>query len=141
MAAFNKFNAFATDLINGRHDFSSHVFRLMLTDVAPVAADDAVKADLTEIDSGNGYGPGGPVVTMQVSNSSGTAKVSATDLTITAIGGPISPFRYCTVYNDTQSSPLKPLVGFYDYGLLVTLVDAESFTVDFDDSNGFITIG
>jgi hypothetical protein len=63
------------------------------------------------------------------------------DLVLTASGGPVGPFRYIAVYNDTQTSPAKPLLGWYEYpGGSITLNAGESLTVDFDQVNGFLTV-
>lgn len=139
MAAFNKVNVFTRDKLQAKHDFSTHVFKALLTNAAPTAGGTAVKGDLTEISAGNGYSAGGPSVSMSVSTASGTAKVTASDVTITASGGSIGPLRYVAIYNDTTSSPAKPVVGWYDYGSSITLADGESLLIDFDGTNGFIT--
>ena len=72
MAAYNKFNQFTKDLIDGVHDFDAHTFKVMLTNTAPVATN-TVKANLTEISAGNGYTAGGTATTITTSTSSGTA--------------------------------------------------------------------
>lgn len=138
-SSYNKFNVFAQDVLNGVHNFGSHVFKAILTNTAPVATN-TVKANITEITTGNGYAAGGPAVTMTVSIASGTAKVSAADTTITASGGAIGPFRYVALYNDTQTSPAKPLLMWLDYGTNQTLNDGESLLIDFDGTNGLFTI-
>lgn len=142
MASYTKFNQFTADLVAAKHDFTSstgHVFKVMLTNAAPGAAN-AVKADITDIAAGNGYAAGGTATAMTISTATGTAKVTAADVVFTASGGSIGPFRYVVVYNDTQTTPAKPLVGFYDYGSAVTLATGETFTVDFDDANGLFTV-
>lgn len=139
MASYNKFNQFTKDLIDGVHQFGSHSFKVLLTNTAPVATN-AVKGDLTEISAGNGYSAGGAATTMSDSTSSGTAKATAADVTFTANGGSIGPFRYAVLYNDTPSSPLKPLVGWWDYGAALTLTDGNQFVVDFDGTNGVFTV-
>ena len=47
-----------------------------------------------------------------------------------AAGGTIGPFRYAVLYNDTPVSPLNPLIGFWDHGSSVTLLNAQGFTID-----------
>lgn len=138
--AFNKFNVTTKDLENGVHNWSSHTLKVLLTNVAPIAAN-AVKADLTEISAGNGYTAGGTATSPTVNNPSGThGKLTCTDVVFTAAGGQIGPFRYAVLYNDTPSSPADPLIGWWDYGGSITLNDTETFTVDFDDTNGVVDI-
>ena len=143
MAAFNKFNQFVADVASGVHQMqtgTSHVYKVMLTNTAPTASN-AVKADLTEISAGNGYTAGGiSVGTITGSQTSGTFKFSGgTDPVWTATGA-IGPLRYAVLYNDTPTSPAKPLVGYWDYGSSVTLASGETFTVDLDQTNGILTI-
>lgn len=136
MAAFNKFQDYAEQLNKAKHDWSSHTFKLLLTNTAPVATN-TVKADLTEISAGNGYSAGGMTCdSVTLTESSGTAKVTIADEVLTASGGSIGAFRYVVLYNDTQTSPADPLVGWWDYGSSITLADGESFTTDFDGTNG-----
>ncbi len=139
MATYTKFNAFTENLINGVIDFDGHTFKVMLTNTAPVATN-SVKADLTEISAGNGYTAGGTATTISVTRSSGTTKVVGTDVVFTASGGTIGPFRYASLYDDTPTSPADPLVAFWDYGSSVTLNSGETFTVDFDATNGIFQL-
>ena len=96
MAAFNKFNIFTKDLLNGVHNFGSNTFKVMLTNTAPTAAN-AVKADLTDITAGNGYTAGGSASAMTVSTATGTAKATTrrraprSPWSATLIMGPRSP--------------------------------------------------
>lgn len=135
MAAYNKFQQFIEDQFEGVHDWDAHTFKVMLTNVAP-SASNAVKADLTEIAAGNGYTAGGTATTITTSETSGTFKAVGTDVVFTASGGSIGPFRYAVLYNDTPTSPADPLVGYWDYGSSITLAALETFTVDFDATNG-----
>lgn len=141
MAAFNKFNQFVGDLANGAHNLGSNTLKVMLTNTAPIAAN-AVKADITEIAAGNGYAAGGPVVgTISDTDTSGTVKlVASADNTIAASGGSIGPFRYPVLYNDTQTSPAKPLIAWWDYGSSITLLTGESLLIDWDQTNGIFTL-
>ena len=138
-SAYNKFNVFAQDILNAVHNFGSHTFKVMLTNSAPVATN-TIKANITDISAGNGYSAGGSASAMSVSLATGTAKVTAGDVTFTASGGAIGPFRYAVLYNDTQSTPVKPLVAWLDYGTNQTINDGESLLVDFDGTNGLLTI-
>jgi hypothetical protein len=138
MASYTKFNQFTNDLIEKVHNFSSDSFKVLLTNTAPVATN-AVKADLTEISAGNGYSAGGTATTITTSTSSGTAKVVGTDVVFTATGS-VGPFRYAVLWNDTPTSPADPLIAWWDYGSAVTLANGETFTVDFDGTNGIFTI-
>lgn len=139
MATYNKFLQFTKDLIDGVHDFDAHTFKVMLTNVAPVNTN-TVKANLTEISAGNGYTAGGATTTITTSTSAGTAKVTGTDIVFTAAGGSIGPLRYAVLYNDTATSPAKPLIAWWDYGSSITLNDQETLTVDFDGTNGILTV-
>ena len=130
MATYNKFNQFTDDLCSGVHNFASHTIKAYLSNAAPDAAADSVKADLAEISAGNGYSAGGVTVTVSsVTQSSGTCSVAVSDPSvITASGGTIGPFRYVAFYNDTSAS--KSLINWYDYGSAITLADTETFTID-----------
>jgi hypothetical protein len=138
MAAYNKFQDFVEQLVAGVHDFDAHTFKIMLTNTAPVATN-TVKANLTEISAGNGYTAGGTATTITVSETSGTAKVTGTDVVFTATGA-VGPFRYAVLYNDTPTSPADPLIAWWDYGSSISLANTETFTVDFDGTNGIFQL-
>lgn len=133
MAAYNKFQDFVEQLCKAKHDFSSHTFKLMLTNSAP-SATNTVKTDITEISAGNGYTAGGAATTVGITETTGTATVTASDTSWTASGGSIGPFRYVVLYNDTATSPADALIAWWDYGSSITLASGETFTVDFGAS-------
>lgn len=113
----------------------------MLTNTAPVATN-SIYSDIStnEVANGNGYTTGGNTITVSSSaQTSGTYKLVLADSTFTASGGSIGPFRYAVLYDSTPASN-KSLIGFYDYGSSITLATGESFTVDFDPTNGALTI-
>lgn len=140
MASFNKFNAFVEHLAEGKMNLETDALKIILTNTAPSAAN-SVAGDLTEISAGNGYTAGGVAVTVSSSGqTSGTYKLVLADLTITASGGAIGPFRYAVLVDTTPTSPNKPLIGWWDYGSSVTLADGESITIDFSASNGALQI-
>ncbi len=135
MASYNKFFAFTENQTTKAIDWDADTFKVMLTNTAPVSTN-SVKADLTEISAGNGYTAGGTATTITVSRSSGTTKAAGTDVVFTASGGTIGPFRYAVLYDDTTATPADPLVSWWDYGASITLNSGETFTVDFDATNG-----
>lgn len=137
MASFNKFNIFTYDILAKKHDFVNDTFKVALSNTAPSAAN-TVLANITQISTGNGYSAGGTATSMSLSTSSGTAKATGTDVVFTASGGSIGPVRYAVLYNDTATG--DPLVGWWDYGSSVTLGDSETLTIDFDATNGILTI-
>lgn len=140
MAAANKFNQYVEDVSEKVHNLQVDTLKVMLSNVAPVAAN-AVKADIAEIAAANGYPAGG---TQAVQSSSvqvaGLYKLVLADVTFTAAAGSIGPFRYPVLYNDTPTAPADPLILFWDYGASVTLTDGNSFTVDFSATNGVLTL-
>jgi hypothetical protein len=142
MAAFNRYNVFAEDLANGVHDLfgTTHTLKVLLSNTAPNAATHAVKADATEIGAGFGYTAGGVDIDNDGTRTTNVVTVTAVDKTFTAAGGSIGPFRYAVLYNDTPSAPLDPLIGWWDYASSITLLDTESFTLDFGASLLTVTV-
>jgi len=134
MAAYNKFNDFSEQLANGVQNFATDTYKIALSNTAPVATN-TVLADITQISAGNGYTSGGSTTTITVAEVTGTTTVSGTEVVFTASGGSIGPFRYVVLYNDTTSSPNKPLVAWWDYGSSITLADGETFTVKFSNTS------
>ena len=140
MAAANKFNVYVEDVSEKVHNLQTDTLKVCLTNVAPVATN-AVRADLTEIAAGNGYTAGGTqAVQSSSAQSSGTYKLVLADVTFTATGGSIGPFRYVVLYNDTPTSPADPLILYWDYGTSLTLTNGNSFTVDFDSVSGVLSL-
>lgn len=143
MAAFVKFNQFVQDVCTGVHQFqtgTSHVLKVALTDTAPSAANTVI-ANITQVANGNGYTTDGASVgTITGAQTSGTMKVTGgTDPVFTATGA-LGPFRYAVLFNSTPTSPLKPLIGYWDHGSSITLAAGETFTVDIDQANGLFTL-
>jgi hypothetical protein len=139
MASFNKFNQFVADLANKVHNLGSDSLKIYLSNSAP-AATNAVKTDIAEISTGNGYsGPLALTVTSST-QSSGTYKLVANDPSVITASGSVGPFRYAILYNDTPTSPTDPLIGWWDYGSSVTMASGETFTVDLDQTNGILQL-
>jgi hypothetical protein len=132
MAAFNKVNSFVRDILKGVFNCASgaDVLKDALSNTAP-SASNALLSDITQITAANGYSSGGTTIgSTNVTLSGGTATLSGSNVVFTASGGTIGPFRYVVAYDSTPTSPLKPLIGWWDYGSSITLADGETFTVD-----------
>lgn len=130
MAAYNKYQKAIEDICRKRHDFGADVLKIALSNTAPNAATHNTLADAAEIAAGNGYTAGGATVVVDSATQTGGTftLASTTDLTFTASGGTIGPFRYAIFYNSTPAGGL--LVSYWDRGSSLTLNDGESFTVD-----------
>jgi hypothetical protein len=140
MASYNKFHIFVQNMGRGVHNLNTDTLKAMLSNTAP-AQTNQVKADITEISAGNGYSAGGSAPgSTSYAQTSGTGKLAGNDVTFTASGGSIGPFRYIVLYDDTPTSPADPLMGWWDYGSNVTLNSGDSFTVDFADNTAIIAV-
>jgi hypothetical protein len=138
MAGFNKFRSFVEAVGRKVHNLNADVLKVLLTNTVPVNTN-AVKADLTEIAAGSGYAAGGTASAGNAySQTAGVGKLTSGDVVFTAAGGTIGPFRYAVLYNDTATN--DELIGWWDYGSSITLNDTETFTVDFDGTNGILTL-
>ena len=127
-------------MAEGVHNLQSNTLKIALTNSAP-SASNSLLSDITQISAGNGYSSGGTTATVSSSaQTSGTYKLVLADVVFTASGGSIGPFRYAVLYDSTPTSPLKPLIGYWDYGSSVTLADTETFTVDFDPTTGVLQL-
>jgi hypothetical protein len=138
MAAFSKFDQFVLDLATKVHNLNSDVLKVMLSNTLPVRTN-KVKADIAEIAAGNGYVAGG-VAAPFVSGGdvSGLYKLILSAAQFTAAGGSFAVFQYAVLYNSTPAA--GPLIGWYDFGAAVTLTNGNSFTVNFDQTNGVLTL-
>ena len=134
MATYNKFQDFVEQLGKGVHQLhaAGHTLKIYLTNNAPDAAADAVKADLAGITEQNGYAPAD--VQQDYTESGGTGTLTGVDHEWTASGGSFGPFRYVVLYNDDPTSPADPLIAWWDYGSSITCNDGEKFKADFGAS-------
>ncbi len=135
MAILNKFNSFVEALTEKKHNLGTDQLKVALSNVLPVAAN-AVLTDITEVSYA--FCSTRNVVTLTSAQTAGLYKLTLTDLTLTATGGDIGPFRYVVLYNDTAAS--KELIGWYDYGSAVTVHDTETLIIDFDAVNGALQL-
>jgi hypothetical protein len=136
MATYNKFNSFVEALAEKVHNLGSDTLTVALCAAAnaPVASN-TVLANLTQIAYTN---LSARAITVSASSqTSGTYKLVCTDLVLTASGA-VATFRYVVIYNDTATN--DELICWFDYGSDVTLASGETFTIDFDGTNGLLQI-
>ena len=133
MAAFVKYDQFAVDLAAGVHTLTTagSLLKIALSNTAPTVATDALLSNAAEI----AYTNSDLVAQQDTANvgsetPAGTWDVAGTDIVITATGA-VATFQYVILWNDTPTSPLDPLIGYWDYGSGVTLANGETFTVNF----------
>ena len=146
MATFNKLNGFVEHLSEGVHNLGSDQLVIALSNTAPASESTnpncitavCVLANVTQISYTNLSTRN--ITTSTSAQTSGTYKLTLTDLVLTSSGGSTGPFRYIYIYNDTPTSPADPLIGYYDYGSALTLNDSETLTIDFDDTNGVLQL-
>ena len=120
-------------LAEGAHNLGSDTLTIALTNTAP-AATNTVLTNITEISYTNVSSR--VLTSVTSSQTSGTYTLDAADLVLTA-SGTVPTFRYVVLYNDTATN--DELIGYYDYGSAVDLLNGETFTITFDAS-GILTL-
>lgn len=149
MALYNKFNQFVEDLAKKVHNLSADSLVVALSSVAPVATN-SVLANLTQIAYTNINAASATartaVITSCAQSPAGTLKLvlqgqaASPDTILTATPAGSVGFQYVTLYNDTPTSPADPLISWWDYGSSVVLALNDTFTIDWDNTNGVLTI-
>ena len=133
MATYNKFEGFVGYLGLAVINANTDLFDVYITNLAPSASADNVKADLVGATEENGYTESDAQNTF--SEASGTGTCVTVDITWTAAAGSFGPFQYIVMFDETVASPVvDPLISWWDYGSSITINDGESFTVDFGAS-------
>lgn len=138
MASFNKVQVFVDNINDGVHNMSAHQLIVFLTTNAnaPTAASTILSGitviSYTNLSTRN-------ITTVSSTQSSGTYKLILTDLVLTASGA-VATFRWVGIYNDTPTSPADPIVCYFDYGSDNTMANGDTFTIDFDGTNGLYSM-
>jgi len=134
MASFAKVNSFVEALAEKKINLAGTGLTIALTNTAHTSTWTKL-ADLTQVSYDN---CSSRVITVSTSaQTAGTYKLVCADLTLTATGA-VGPFQYVYIYDDSATD--DDLVGYYDYGSAVTLASGDTFTIDFDATNGVLTI-
>lgn len=138
MATYNKFQAFVEALAEKVHNLGSDTLEVALTATAnaPVATN-SVLTNLTQISYTNLSAR--TITTNTSAQTSGTYKLVLIDLVLTASGA-VAAFQYVVIFNQTDTTGPDGLICWFDYGSAVTLANLETFTVDFDATNGLLQL-
>lgn len=132
--ALTKINSFVECLAEGNINLGGAGLTIALTNTPHNALWDEL-GDLTQVSYVN---CSSRVITVTSSaQTGGTYKLTLTDLVLTASGA-VGPFQYVYIYDDASTG--DKLIGYYDYGSAVTLASGDTFTINFDDANGVLTI-
>lgn len=129
---FQSWKEYKNEAVNCQSD----QFVVLLSDAAnaPSASADAVSADVTQVSYTNCSSRNLTLATS--AQTTGTYKLDFNDLTLTASGGNVGPFRYVMVADSTVAG--TPLVCYADYGSEITLGSGESIDIIFN-ANGLYT--
>lgn len=146
MATFNKLDGFVEHLAEGVHNLGTGALTIALSNTAPGSESTpptgstaaCILANVTQV--AYTFLSTRAITTSTSAQTSGTYKLVLTDLVLTSTGGTTGPFRYVYIYNDTPTSPADPLIGYYDYGSSISLLTTETLTIDFDGTNGVLTV-
>lgn len=131
-ATLQKYNEFKQDIGLGAHNLDTGVIKFALTNTAPTATDASFTTGTYPAPAAaNGYTALGHTGTVTYTESGGTGTLAlSANIDIVATAGGIGPFRYVVVYNDTTTSPVDALIGWFDYGSSITLASGETFTIN-----------
>lgn len=138
MAVFNKFQSFVEALAEKVHNLGSDTLTVALSNSAPLATNTQL-SNITQIsytNIQNGTTTGRNLTGVTSAQTSGSYKLDANDLVLTATGT-VPTFRYVVLYNDTATN--DELIGYYDYGSAVDLLNGETFTITWDAA-GILTL-
>ena len=134
MIVLSKFNCFFKDLCQGKHNFSSHVFKAMFLSAGADPVLDLLKADVTEISAGNGYTAGGLTINiLSVNESGGYVTVLTNDPSVVTTGS-VGPIWGIAVYNDTATN--DPLMFYANFPTGVTLPNGITWPIGIDTDLG-----
>lgn len=132
-----KINSFVAGVANGAFNLGSHQLKIALTNT-PHTASWTKLSDLTEISYTNLSGANPLNLTLTSSSqTSGLYKLILQDLLLTATGA-VGPFEYIYIYDNGATN--KDLICYYDYGSPLTLAATDTFTVNFDNTNGVLQL-
>jgi hypothetical protein len=139
MASYIKFNSFVEAVAEKVHNLGSDQLKVALTNTDPTAAATNYASLTSPLPNTNLAGATPFNITRTSSSqTSGTYSLVLQDLTLTASGGDVGPFRYVVIYNDTATN--DELIGYYDYGTSTSITNGNTFTIDFTQSQTLLEL-
>lgn len=140
MAAYVKYQK-GTEVLLEAGQAETDTWQIILSNTAPVVANDTTAASATELSTAGGYTAGG--VNCTVTSAAQTAGVYKLTLaapaspTWTASAGGFT-FRYVILYNLSRTQ----CIGYWDYGSSVVMsgTNGDTFTPTLDAANGTFTV-
>lgn len=100
--------------------------------------------DITnELTTANGYTAGGATLASKTVNTvtaTNTIYFDAADVSWTASGGNIGPFRYSIVYKSTGTPSTSPLIGYIDWVTDQTITTGNVGTIQWDATDGVFKV-
>lgn len=133
--ALTKINSFTEKLAKKLIDLSGSGLTVALTNTAHTSTWSQL-SELTQVSYT--YCSSRVCTVTSCTQTSGTLKLVLQDLTLTASGGSVGPYQYVYLFDDASTNDL--LIGYYNIGSAVTLADGDQYVLNFDDSNGVLTI-
>jgi hypothetical protein len=155
MPSPTKFYQFAQDIANKVHNLASDSLYCLLTNTAPNVADIHVDTTTTPCEvhatsgavelaalSGCYTKKGNSITITSCTQSGGTCKLILVDSVFTNAGaGDTGNFRYVVLFNDTSlTTSTRGIIEWWDYASSILLHVGETFTIDFDGTNGALQI-
>ena len=128
MAVYRKFYSFAYYL--SEVFTSGDPVTLALSNSVPNASNTNI-SDITEIDYT--YCSSRSLSIAGVDSGSGIYSITIDNVTLTASGGNVGPFRYLVIYADSGGD----LICYYDYGYSITLTSGQSIDLTFSTGKLF----
>lgn len=135
MASFVKIYSFVEKLAEKAFNLGSDTLTIALTNTAHTTSWTQL-SDLTQVSYT--YCSARALTISSSAQTTGTYKLVLADLVLTASGGTVGAFRYVYIYDDTATN--DELICYFDYGSALTLQDGDTFTIDFDPTNGVLQI-
>jgi hypothetical protein len=136
-----KFDCFVADMGNKVHNLGSDTLKIALTNTAPVETNTTYTTQIStnEVAGSYGYTTGGAAVGSNTfAQASGLATLFGSSVLWTASGGNIGPYRYAVLYNSTASG--KNLIAWLDFGAAQTITSGNTGGVQFDPTQGILTV-